>query len=487
MRFPLARGRRRTSFSSMMTALPRSLVCAVIFASFAFSANSPAAPDVVAIGDSLTAEYDTIPRIPGFSAEATAYAEVTRSGWVSMSWVEVAARVQPAYWDFGGNRSLSSPWSVPRLSGYEYNWGIPGIMAAQYEDFMTSSAVQNFAYFTLRQPLEGQLRSPADRVVIWLGGNEFRANYGRLYDGGSSKALIDGLIGDLSRIVDAVKRRNSRLQIVIANIPDLGATPSKKAAHPDAAKRARVTAATVAANTRIADLAKKKGVGLANVYAITDLLVRGVPLYFGAVRLVDDEHPDNAPQYTFTRDGLHPNTCLQVFNARMITAAFNARYNAGIPAITNAQALALLGIHPNEPYFTWLDGYGIEDKAYTADGDDDGVTQLVEYAFDLDPTRADADAIAVTVGGPVPGIVGTKSVHVVPDPARLRHVKTVVQYSANATTWLDVPSRNIVRQSGGAFVAVIPPTTGPQFLRLRVATIPPAGSTVSVSSVLRFE
>src|SRR5688572_2522088 len=72
---------------------------------------------VVTIGDSLTAEYDTIPDIPGFPTEATAYAEVTVPGWVSRSWVEVLAKLRPNDFEFGGVRSLSNPWPIPRLSG----------------------------------------------------------------------------------------------------------------------------------------------------------------------------------------------------------------------------------------------------------------------------------------------------------------------------------------------------------------------------------
>ncbi len=464
----------------------RAFIGAALSTSFALSTSSPAV-DVIAIGDSLTAEYDTIPQIAGFPSEATAYAEVTVKGWESMSWVEVAARLQRSYYNFGSSRSLSLPWSIPRLSGYEYNWGIPGILASQYEDLMTSSASQNFFYYSLRQPLESQLKSPGDRVVIWLGGNEFRANYGRLYDGGSSKSLVDGLISDLSSIVDAVKKKNSKLQIVIANVPDLGSTPSKKAAHPDPANRARVTAATVAANKRIAELAKQKGVGLANVYAVTDALIRNVPLYFGALQIVNDEDADNEPLHAFTRDGLHPNTCLQIWNARFMGAAFNAKYNAKIPYISDAQALTLLGINPNQPFYDWLTSYGINNKSFIADTDGDGVSQLIEHTFSLDPTNADADEIDITIGGPVPGIIGTKSVVVQPDPDRVRYVRAGVQYSINGTTWLNVPAKNYVKRSGGAFTAVIPPTTGRLFLRLLVSTIPPSGSTVSVSSVMRFE
>ena len=477
-------------FFTMNQPLKSSVRVSVIALSSAALAtlSSPvdAAPNVVTIGDSLTAEYDTIPDIPGFPDEATAYAQVTTNGWESMSWVEVLARLQKSYFNFGSSRTLSAPWNVPRLSGYEYNWGIPGIEAGQYEDFVSSTVLQNFAYFTLRQPLEDQLKNRANRVVIWLGGNEFRANYGKLYDGSDSDKLIDGLIDDLGRIVDFVKKKNSRVQIVIANIPDLGATPSKKTAHPDAAKRALVSAATRTANTRIAQLATKKGIGLANVHALTDALVRNVPQFIGAVQLVNTKDANNNPRYAFTRDGLHPNTCLQIFNARSIGAAFNTKYRAGIPTITDAQALTLLGISPHQPFYDWLTANGITDKSFIADADSDGVPALAEFMFGLKPKVSDADDLPATIGGPVAGIVGTKSVNVTPLAGRVRYARVSLQYSVGAT-WKDVPAKNVVSKANGAFVAVVPPTSGITNLRLKVATIPPSGATTTVAAYVRFE
>src|SRR5438045_847654 len=85
------------------------------------------AENVIALGDSLTAEYDTNPDIPGFPTEATAYAEVTVPGWVSMSWVEIVAQLRPDDFNFGKYKKLSDPWPPPRLSGYELNWAIPGV------------------------------------------------------------------------------------------------------------------------------------------------------------------------------------------------------------------------------------------------------------------------------------------------------------------------------------------------------------------------
>jgi lysophospholipase L1-like esterase len=439
---------------------------------------APAA-NVIAIGDSLTAEYDTIPDIPGFSNEATAYAEVTVEGWESMSWVEVLARVQRKQFNFGGNKKWPDLWSVPRLGGYEYNWGIPGIEAGQYEDFVTSSAWSNFAYFLLRQPLEDQLKKKADRVVVWLGTNEFRAHYGNLYDGGGSASLIDGLIDDLGRILDFVKSKKPKAQIVLANIPDVGAAPDKQAAHPDPAGRALVTAATVAANQRLAKLAAKKGVGLADVYDRTAKLLAGEPLFFGAVEIVNALSEDNDPHYAFTRDGLHPNTPLQIENARAITRAFNTKYKAGLPVITDTEALALLGINPNDPFYNWLASFGIADLSFIADDDSDGLTRLVEFTFGLDPLVGEVP--------PVTSVALPKGAQVqyTPLPERARYVTILPQTSVNRVKWKDVPAARVVTSAGTTTVTFL--NTDGAYRRLKVSTVPPAGSTVSVYSVLPLD
>ena len=445
-------------------------VCRILALGLGLSAAHAA--NVVTLGDSLTAEYDIIPRNPGFPSEATAYAEVTVAGWESMSWVEVLARLQRAQFNFGGNKKWPDLWSVPRLTGFEYNWGIPGIAAGQYEDFATSSAWSNFAYFLLRQPLEAQLQNKAQRVVIWLGSNEFRANYGKLYDGADPDSLIDGLIDDLGRIIDFVRKKNARLQIVVANVPDLGASPSKRNAHPDPLRRARVTAAITEANRRIAQLAAKKGAAVADTFDRTARLIRGEPLFFGAVEIIDDLEADNDPHYAFTRDGLHPNTPLQIENARAILRAFNAKFKASLPAITDAQALALLRINPNEPYYDWLASFGLTDKLFVTDEDGDGMPRLFEFAFGLDPTHSEPSPVTL-----FPSATELR-VDYTPVPERGRYARVQPQWSADRIVWHDLAAARITA-SAGVISATFLASEGP-FHRLKVSTIPPSGSTVSV-------
>ena len=449
-----------------------SSVCALL----AVFTSESVAVNVVTIGDSLTAEYDVIPEIPGFANLPTDYAKVTVPGWEAMSWVEIAGKLRNRYFNFGSWKPLSDPWSPPRLSGYEYNWAVPGIDASQYEDFVSSSLFSNPLFYAARQPLEDQLSGKAQRVVIWLGGNDFRANYGPLYDGRTSSSFVKGLIDDLGKVIDFVKEQRAGAQIVVCKVPDLGATPAKKAAHPDPAKRARVTAVTETVNQRLAELAAKKKVIVADTYAATAALVKNEPLYFGGVQILNDKNADNHPRFAFARDGLHPNTALQVINARAIIRAFNRGYSAGIPNITDIEALQLMGIDPDQPFLDWLGRLGITDKSFQADSENDGLTQLAEFAFGLNPTIADASRLPVRVGGRVSGFTGTVSVRFTPRANRARYVAVRVQYSADGVVWNALPAARLLTNANGSFTAAIPPTTAPPHLRLRVITIPPSGS-----------
>jgi lysophospholipase L1-like esterase len=462
----------------------RALVAIVALGGGLGMVPAPAA-NVVAIGDSLTAEYDTLPDVSGFPTEATAYAEVTVDGWESKSWVEIVAQLRPSDFNFGRYRTLSDPWTPPRLSGYATNWGVPGVDASLYEDFVTSSVSNNPLYFTLRQPLENQLENLADRVVIWLGTNDFRANYGAIYDGGSADALINGLLDDLEHVVDFVRAQNPDLQIVIVNIPDIGATPSRKVAHPDPAKRAIVSAAIATANDRIEQLAAEKGIALADVSAITSKLINGTPVYFGAVQMIDDENADNDPHYLFTRDGLHPNTGLQVLIARSIIRAFDTAYGAGIRQITDAEALAILHINPREPYVQWIESFNVSAKGPLKDPDADGMSNLVECAFNLNPSVSDAASLPASRGGPVAGVTGEVSVTYTPDASRDLLTDVLVQYSVNGTNWKKVPSDHLIDNGDGSFTAVVPPqSSATVFTRLKVSLVPPAGANVTIASVV---
>src|SRR5512140_781955 len=105
-------------------------------------------------------------------------------GWESRFWVEVVGALRAGTIDFGAQRPVLPGWNDLRFTGYEYNFAIPGFTAAQYRDIVTSSLFSNQQYLTYRLTLSDLLNREADACVVWIGGNELRANYGFLCNGG---------------------------------------------------------------------------------------------------------------------------------------------------------------------------------------------------------------------------------------------------------------------------------------------------------------
>jgi lysophospholipase L1-like esterase len=421
---------------------------------------------VVVIGDSLSAEYDTVLDWPGVE-DPTRYAAITVPGWESLNWVEVLARLRPSSFDFGAWRESLPGWLDLRFTGYEYNFAIPGFEASQFEDIVNSSLFSNPQYLTYRGTLTDTLRNRADRVVLWLGANEFRANYGALYSGADAAPLIARLNNDLREIIRFVRRQKPSVQIVVVEIPDLGAAPAKQEAHPDPVGRARVTEATRQANTVIASLAAQEGAAVAQVASATERLIAGDRFWFGAVDLKPGADPDNNPRYTFTRDGLHPNTGMHVEIARRIIDAFNRSFGAGIANISDGEALALLGLDPAQPYLDWMAVYPTPSRGMGDDPDADGLVNFVEYAFGLNPTVRDSSPVGASIEGSLLSVVCR------PDPSRGRLVGLNIEWSRDLDTWTAASPEQVTQADDGTVKVSIPTGISQAFIRLRTAVIPP--------------
>jgi lysophospholipase L1-like esterase len=291
-----------------------------------------AAPKVLVLGDSLSAEYKDMPE----------YGEVTRNGWQAKNWVEILAARSAGALDFGDYRALPQVWDIYRLHGYRFNWGFPGAEAEDFENRLTDPN-DPFRY-TLRPTLAGQLRNNVEWVVVFLGANDFREAYGQIYDGGDPNPLINEIEHSVEAVVNYVQAVNGNLKIVLVNIPDVGAAPGKIAAHPDPDRRALVTRAIRRTNFRLAGLAVEKGLALANIYVETRRLIEGKPVIFAGQTMICDSDPDNDPRYLFTRDDFHPNTALQIRIGQQVLRAMNGYFGAGLPLIPGGEALRILGL-----------------------------------------------------------------------------------------------------------------------------------------------
>jgi hypothetical protein len=205
---------------------------------------------------------------------------------------------------------------------------------------------------------------------------------------------------------------------------------------------------------------------VADAFAATRRLIEGQTIWFGPVEIHSASNADNNPQYAFTRDGLHPNTALQIEIARIIIAAFNEHHGTGIPPITDSEALGLLGIDPQQPYFDWAADLALVASGMGDDSDQDGLVNLVEFVFDLDPQVRSASPVTIETSP-----AGTQARYR-PDPARSRLASVTPQWSLNLTNWTDIPSGSLTTDAGGRVTVQFPGGNGKGFLRLQVAIRP---------------
>jgi lysophospholipase L1-like esterase len=435
---------------------------------------SPAAVTnmTVVIGDSLSAEYDPIVSVPGISNSGTAYADITVTGWESKSWVEILGEIRTNHFRFGTRKAWPNLWQEfvgdVKMSGYEYNYAIPGVTAGDYAGLLSVS-LTNLYWLPWQTALNNDL-GDAQRAVIFLGGNEFRGNFGGIYDGtANTNGIVTTLMTNLVQVYNFVKSANASLQICLVNVPDLAATPNKQAAHPDPVKRQRVTAATLAVNQRIASFASTNNLALADVFTHTTNLVNGTPHYFGAVNILYATNADNNPRYEFTRDGLHPNNSGQLEIARSIIAAFNTRYAAGISNLTDAEALAYLGIGNDTPFYEWAQSFGVTQTNFLQDPDRDGANNLLEYALGGNPAVSDAGTRPVTAQHSGTNLLFSWW----PDPARMRHVTAYAQQSAHLTQWTAAPTNLVATATNGWKTLTVPLGGTNRYFRLRVDVLAP--------------
>ena len=357
---------------------------------------------LVVTGDNLSAEYDSITGVPGV-ADPTEYGAISVPGYESMSWVEVLGRLRGSQINLGTFDSNRLGWGCLRFAGYEFNFAVPGFTAGQFEQVVNSSFLTDPQLFLYRQQLAGVLQGQGDAAVIWLGANEFRAN---------------------------------------------------------------ATAATVAANNAIAVLAAARGVPVAGIFPDPHRLVLGETVWIGPVNLYPGREADNHPRYQFTRDGLHPNTCLQSSIARRIIDTFNQAYTTAIPAITDAEVRYLIGVDPRQTYLDWVAANSVSAAAVGDDGDGDGFVNLAEFVFDLDPRSASMGPMNIAATG------GPAQVRFHPNPDRQRVVDVVAEWGIALGTWAPVPLGNLTPAPDGEITIALPGGAPSRFVRLQISLTP---------------
>ncbi len=423
--------------------------------------STDAAENWVLIGDSLTKEY---------SIEFPLLHPDNPASWDERNWIELLSEHRPDHVDIG---RYSAFWPDTRLRGHEYNWAFPGSTSADWENILTDTSLGGLQNALLRLQLNPYLADVADRVVIFLGGNDLKNNYGTYYDGADPASFIASLVSNIEAIIDYVRDQNGSVPIVLANMPDVGVTPVVLESKPDPVKRQRNTALTTEVNRRLRVLAGEKGIGFADIGALTDELAGPRRYVIGGIHFekgVDPNPLSNDAEYLFSPDGFHPNTAAHLLFANAIVQGFNRQYPdlSPVPPFTTEEMLRILGFDPDMPLGDWAAAYGVDAGDPQHDGDGDNWSLLAEFALGMDPRVAEPHR------APTGRLDNDRvEIHYELRLTDSEHFQATPHSSNDLVEWHPVPETNVVTTGDHRFASWIDIADFPQgFLRLTFRMLP---------------
>jgi lysophospholipase L1-like esterase len=389
---------------------------------------------LLAIGDSLTEEYRF--EAPFSAPDSDPLVANARN------WVELLHSRRPLGFTMGNYEPSLFNYLDFRNAGYEYNYGVPGFKAQRWEELLYPASFDPLDFNTRRE-LNGDL-SAVDAVLIFVGGNDLSLS--------NNDAQHDTIRQHIVRIHSYVRTNApAGKPIIIATIPDIGATPAEKLSDPVQAALARQRVATLNAN--IAALDTLPHTHIARIDAITDCIFDQVPFHLNGTLFAFPPDPENPPLHLFCKDGFHAGTATQALIANEILKAINGFAATPIPLFTNREILAdILGQNPDQPLADYLGGAG---------DDGDALPGLIEYLLGSDPTTPNA---AFTFSAD-----GTASY--TPSQTALRFADlSVLQSATLGNDWIPVPAQNIQTLPDGT-VNLIP--SGPRLFYKFAATPKP--------------
>lgn len=397
----------------------------LILSTALFFQSAPAKAQCVTLGDSLTfayeAEFGFEVWIPFVGTFGDGFGPEVRN------WIEILN--DPAYrkshFDIGARREFRMIEIYKLLFRHDYNWALPGLRIEELRAFMAGettfrdlvdadpdlsllislSDLNKDTAFRLGD-LEAQIQTSADRLVLFIGGNDVRAVYGTIYNGGSAGTFVADFLNDAAEILDRVLELNPTLQIVLVNVPHIGITPDIKASYPtDPIGTGRVSEVLSQLNSGLAALAVQRDLGYADVYTPTLRLLEPAPLAIHGIPFVNAGSTTGNLDYVWLNGeysaNFHPNTNAQAFIANEIIDAFNTRYATGIAPLSATEILS--GLHNKSAaqidmsFAAWMTAFGLTGLPHDNDSDGDGLAAAVEFAVGLDPTRRDAWKVSSAV------------------------------------------------------------------------------------------
>lgn len=438
----------------------------ILFGALALLTASDAAPlKILTIGDSLTDEYGGASRIV-FSATATNPDHVIARNWVELLETFRADEIEfGAFADRGDLRS----------TGYQWNFGIVGTTTTNWLELVTTDSpfdipdddfAFNFLYYNTRNSLIDQLPA-VDIVLIFLGGNDFKRNYSPIFNDTEDPSYLPNILNRLNLLHTFVRQQRPNVPIIVATVPDVGATPEVYSTYNVLSKQLATRAKIATFNENLAEFFESKTTtAVARVDKLTDQvldIVLGLtpgPFHLNGYPFEIPGNPELSLDRVFTRDNFHPHTVAQALIANEIIHAINGFFPGAVTPFAHREILAgMLGFDPDQPYLDWVAPYALDAAGPDDDPDGDGLPNLAEMTLGIAP-----DTPSSPFAGSWPaGISWT--------PADTRYAALVAEESADLDVWTAIPG---VRLSinGSQVTATPPPAAERQFIRFRATPRP---------------
>jgi lysophospholipase L1-like esterase len=399
----------------------------LVLASSLFFQSAPANETCVTLGDSLTFAYEAE---FGFRVNTFFFGTFGDGfGPQVRNWIEILN--DPLYrkgrFDIGSRSTFRLISIYTLLFRHQYNWALPGLRIEELRSFLAGtttfrslvSADPDLALLlslsNLNQDtafrlsdLQNQIQTTADRLVLFIGGNDVRGVYGDIYNNNAPGTFVADFLADAAEILDRVLALNPDIQIVVVNVPHIGITPDIKSGYPtDPVKTGHVTAVLRELNSGLAALARERDLGYADVFTPTLSMLGTGPLAIHGIPFINDGSTTGNLDYVWLNGeysaNFHPNTNGQALIANEIIDAFNTRYATGIAPLSATEILS--GLHGKSaaqidmPFATWMSAYGLTGLSPVDDTDGDGTPASVEFALGLNPTLRDAWKVSSQVTG----------------------------------------------------------------------------------------
>lgn len=353
---------------------------------------------IVTIGDSLTDGYDEVAQLAGnpltedlVGDKVYPVPDPPSTNLRAFNWPELLSIFRPAEANFGPTGAW--PGDL-RFGGFQRNFAVVGTTTGNWYQLLTTTLFNspsdsfpaNFLYLPTQDQLFAEI-DQADVVVIMLGGNDLKNDYSAIFNAPNPGIYLNPLRARLDLIHGLIREQNTTVPIVVATVPDVGATPSIYQIYNVEAKQQATRAAIASMNAAIVSTFEAKpNTSVARIDRLTDMVFDLSPFHLNGTEFTVEGDPFNPPDHLFCKDDFHPATAAQALIANEIMAAINELYPGAMTPFSYREILEdVLLLDPDQPYIDWAAGYGLGPDSFDLDSDGDGLPNGVEMLLDSPP------------------------------------------------------------------------------------------------------